>query len=82
MEKNIETGSDPRLQSSAPLELVEDEDSQYGHLIQHLIKQDTDSRDTNQWTGVFTRDSLNGRLVPNKLLGPDLIYDKSLRGSL
>lgn len=58
---------------------VEDNDSEYGHLVQHLIEQDLDHRDTNQWTGVFARDSVGTLQVPNKLIGPDLIYDRSVR---
>ena len=63
-------------------EIAEDDDSEYGHLVSHLIQQDGDLRDTNQWTRVFSRDGSKGKRVAIHLLGPDLIYDKSIRASL
>ena len=59
-----------------------DHDPDYGHLVAHLLDQETAGNDLNYWTGVLSRDDL-GALQPAIFkLGADLIYDKAMRDSL
>ena len=60
----------------------EDFDSEYGHLVTHLIEQDEELGKKEYWTRVFTRDSQVGLRVSIHMLGPDLIFDKSIRDSM
>ena len=55
------------------------EDADYGHLVAHLIEQDTSTKDNDLWTRVFSRDDLGDNQLATPKIGPDLIYDKSLR---
>lgn len=66
----------------ANVEFVEDIDEDFGHLVEHLIEQDEPADNTAKWTGVFSRDMQEGLLVPVKLLGPDLIFDASVRKTM
>ena len=61
---------------------TEDMDSDYGHLVSHLIEHDAPRKDTDQWTRVFSRDEEKGMMLPLHLIGPDLIFDKSMRQAL
>ena len=63
-------------------EYAEDVDSEYGHLVSHLIEQDIQPKDTSKWTRVFSTGIPDGVKVPIYPLGPDLIYDNSLRDSM
>ena len=64
------------------LEHQGDIDDKYGHLVEHLIQQDIDPKDTNQWTRVFGRDTLGDKQLAIHLIGPDLLYNDSIRASL
>ena len=61
--------------------MAEDGDA-YEHLVAHLVDDEPEQRDTNEWTRVFTRDAPNGHMVAIHPLGPDLMFDKSVRDSL
>ena len=50
-------------------------DSQYGHLVSHLTKQETLPKDNNQWTRIFSRDTGSGLRSAIFPIGQDLIYD-------
>ena len=50
-------------------------------LPSHLIEEEDQPKDNNQWTGVFTRDSLGDNQIPAIPLGPELIYNGSVRES-
>ena len=58
---------------------AEDTDSQYGHLTAHLVESAPRKNETAQWTRVFSRDEIMDLKIVVHTLGPDLIYDKSLR---
>lgn len=60
----------------------EQNESSYDHLVAHLVEDEQAIRDTNEWTRVFTRDGSRGRQIAIFTLGPDLLYDKSVRESL
>ena len=63
-------------------EQQDDLESEYGHLMAHLIEQDLPKADNTQWTRVVSRDR-NPNLLPSIMpLGPDLIFNKSIRESL
>ena len=59
-----------------------EEGDAYEHLVAHLVDDEPEQRDTNEWTRVFTRDIRNGQMVAIYPLGPDLLLDKSVRDSL
>ena len=61
--------------------MAEDGDA-YEHLVAHLVDDEPEQRDTNEWTRVFTRDIRNGQMVAIYPLGPDLQLEKSIRDSL
>ena len=50
--------------------------------MKHLIDQDGKPDDTSQWTGVFSRDMPAGLEVQVQPIGPDLIFDRSLRSTM
>ena len=60
----------------------EDSDDEYGHLVTHLMKQDGSLVETSQWTNVFSRDMPAGMSVQVQPIGPDLIFDRSLRNTM
>ena len=60
-------------------EEAEDEDPQYGHLTAHLVESAPRQGDNHQWSQVFTREEVETLQVAVHPLGPDLLYDKSLR---
>ena len=57
----------------------EETDPDYGHLTAHLVEAAPKKKDTVQWTRVFTRDEIASLQIAAHLLGPDLLYDRSLR---
>ena len=63
-------------------EYLEDVDSDYGHLVDHLIDCDQKKNDNSHWTRVFSRDEEANKRIQIHKLGPDLIYDSSIRDSL
>ena len=63
-------------------EFAEDVDPEYGHLVDHLIDEDTDVKKSDMWTRVFTR-SINPTVpLPLFPIGEDLNFDRSLRATL
>ena len=61
---------------------ADDIDPTHGHLVEHLLDHEPGTQVNSMWTRVFSRDDLN-ELVPGIYpLGPDLIYDKSMRDAL
>ena len=63
-------------------EVSEADDSQYGHLVDHLVAS-RDSRKVNEmWTRVFGVDGDNDLLPSVFPFGQDLIYNESLRESM
>ena len=58
---------------------AEDSDPQYGHLTAHLVESAPQKKDTAMWTRVFTRDEVADLQISAHTLGPDLLYDRSLR---
>ena len=67
MDQNLDQGGD---------------ESDYEHLVQHLVEQDTNAKDTNKWTRVFKVEQGKSQSAGVYQIGPDLIYDKSVRDSL
>ena len=55
------------------------QESEYGHLLAHLLDEDEDDRVVSSWTRVFSRSSLGNGRAAIYPLGPDLLYDRSLR---
>ena len=76
--KIVDTG---REESSAE-EDMDHEDSQYGHLVAHLVRGDEKVKATDLWTRVFTRDVPESLQVSVHRIGDDLIFDKSLRDAM
>ena len=58
-----------------------DSDPEYGHLTRHLVEAEAGPADNNQWTRCFTRDEVRDLQIGVHQLGPDLVFDKSLRES-
>ena len=83
MEEHKRPSAQSHLQLTLDRSLRHEEvEGSYDHLVAHLVEDEQDIRDTNEWTRVFTRDGARGRLVGIYRLGPDLLYDKSVRDSL
>ena len=61
---------------------LDHEDSQYGHLVEHLVPGDEKVKRTDLWTRVFTRDSPSDLMVSVHRIGEDLIFDRSLREAM
>ena len=59
-----------------------DADSEYGHLVQHLFEQEEHPDKNSYWTRVFSRDIEEGLQISIFKIGPDLIYDRSVREAL
>ena len=57
-------------------------DSEYGHLVQHLFEQEEHPDKNSYWTRVFSRDTEEGLQISIHQIGPDLIYDRSVREAL
>ena len=62
-------------------EVQEDADSEYGHLVSHLVEQEDEAKITEMWTRVFTRDSVKSLEPAVFPIGPDLLFDRSVRDS-
>ena len=54
-------------------------ESEYDHLVSHLIEKEDDKLVPSQWTRVFSRDGPADKKVGIYKLGEDLIFDKSVR---
>ena len=51
-------------------------------MVTHLIESDGKLDDNNQWTSVFSRDMRDGLSVKVQPMGPDIIFDTSLRDTM
>ena len=51
-------------------------------MTSHLIVSDGKLDDNNYWTNVFSRDMQDGLSVQVQPIGPDLIFDVSLRNTM
>ena len=71
-----------RQSTLADVVFCEDIDEDYGHLATHLIEQDEPVDSTSKWTGVFSRDMQEGLMVAVIPMGPDLIFDASVRKTM
>ena len=54
-------------------------DLDHDHVPSHLIEHEDKPKDTNKWTGVFTRDGLNDNHITIQAVGPDLLFNASIR---
>ena len=63
-------------------EITDADDSQYGHLVAHLVEEKVEKKGTEMWTRVFVRDTDSNTLPPIYEIGQDLIFNQSLRESV
>ena len=69
----------PSQRTLDAFEGTEDSDEEYGHLTAHLVEGAPRQAERHQWTRVFTRAEVLSLQISLHELGPDLIYDKSVR---
>ena len=51
-------------------------------MVSHLVEQEEHPDKNSYWTRVFSRDTEEGLQISIHKLGPDLIYDRSVREAL